>query len=640
MDKEEALIDFLKSLRIVLNNASAYSINHPYFVKSVEDFKLKVDTLFAYLSPIKINVACDSLFIDEKRWQKQTLYIELANMFHLRKLRSVELREGVRVEELVVFLSSLALPAREILKLGGVQKILKKQETPHIFIEELDYSELLREGGEEVKDIWAHLVQEAIQKEDALRINEFAENFKENIKNFKLKDFLENAQLRESLYDFLYYLRANHKEKFCECARAIFNQLLKHKEALYDEKLDKIKSLFIDLDDNDYACMFWDGLLEDDSFDTLNLNLFSQLVGEEREKAIVSSLLTRAPDRGSLKNNPKAVKKIQELLSVSADQAVSEVYRNILSSLFKDITFEKGISFDRDLLNANYRFILLNILVQERHRKRVNLILGSLLKVWDEAAREQDSRFIKDLLEILRQLKSEKLPISDYSDELNKRIAGFLEGIIWERAVSPDLIALAEGLEKSAYTADFYLNKIFNEEKITPCGLRLFLRFFPEHLASFYKDLQEKNTDMEFAQNIIEALKTIDEQSSLEVLKNIYSFVNEVIKMEVLRAMQRLSRVDEEFIYSILKGAGVPLKKEAMSVLLRDPKTRKNGIELFASVSSPFGTRNKIILGNLTVIEELELKDASYYLTQLSRKPFFWNSGVRNRALEILRRWH
>jgi len=43
---------------------------------------------------------------------------------------------------------------------------------------------------------------------------------------------------------------------------------------------------------------------------------------------------------------------------------------------------------------------------------------------------------------------------------------------------------------------------------------------------------------------------------------------------------------------------------------------------------------------NLFILEELDLKDASFYLTELSNLPFFWNRGIRNRARDILKKWH
>ena len=54
MNKEEALNDFLKGLRIVLNNASAYYKEHTYFRKSVETFKQKIDALFPRIEEKKV----------------------------------------------------------------------------------------------------------------------------------------------------------------------------------------------------------------------------------------------------------------------------------------------------------------------------------------------------------------------------------------------------------------------------------------------------------------------------------------------------------------------------------------------------------------------------------------------------------
>ena len=98
MNKEEALNDFLKGLHIVLSNASAYPKDHPYFKKSVEDFKQKADTLLAFLNPIRINVAAESLFVDERYWEKAIVYVELARVFHLHKIKYFEIKQGVCLE--------------------------------------------------------------------------------------------------------------------------------------------------------------------------------------------------------------------------------------------------------------------------------------------------------------------------------------------------------------------------------------------------------------------------------------------------------------------------------------------------------------------------------------------------------------
>ena len=640
MNKEVALNDFLKGLRIALSNASAYSKDHPYFIKSIENFRHTVDTLFTFLSPIKINIAPDSLFLDGKQWQKQTLYIELANLFHLRKIKSIEFRDGLTTEELIDFLSSVALPVREILKAGGFARILRGKDNPHLSIEELDYSELLRQEGEETKDVWAYLFKEAVEKRDFRKINEYADNFEKIMKKFKVKDFSENENLREDLYNFLSYLKVTQKEKFCRCARETFNSLLKHKEALSDERLDKLKSLFKDLNKDEFACMFWDGVMQDESFDILNLNLFSQLTAGERQNEIASSLLERAPSRESLRSNPSATKRIQNILSSSGGELVSEVYRNILTSLFKDISLEKGMSFDRDLLYTSYRYALLNLLSQEKNKKRLNMILEKLSGEWKVIEREKDPKFIKYLSQTLRQRIKEEPNLASLFDELQRRISGFLESVIWEKETDADLIELADNLEKSSQNADFYISRIFAEGKVNAIGIKLFFRFFPESLASFNKNLEKKKTDMEFLSKIVGALKEIDSALSIEILKNIYFFASEVIKIEVLEAMQQLSSFDRQFIFSILERGDLTLKKEALALLSRDARLRREAIDMLLTIESPWGLKNKILLENMTLVEELGLREAGGYLDSLSRRKFFWNRNIRKKARQILEKWY
>mgnify|MGYP001613270536 CR=1 FL=1 len=208
MDKEEALSEFLRGFRIIINNASAYPKDHPYFVKSVDTFKQKVGALFLFLNPIKIDIAPGSLFMDGRFLQKNPLYIDLASMFHLRKIKSIEFKQGLSTQELVDFLSLVSLPIREILKRGGLGNILPADNTRHFSVTELDYSELLRDGQEETKDIWGYLFKEAMEASDTDKVNRLADNFEEIVGKFQAKYFLEDGELRENTCNFLNYLKS------------------------------------------------------------------------------------------------------------------------------------------------------------------------------------------------------------------------------------------------------------------------------------------------------------------------------------------------------------------------------------------------------------------------------------------------
>jgi len=638
MDKNQALNEFFKGLHISLNNA-IYFRGHPYSIKSAGNFKEKIDILFTFLSPIKINISPEAIFLDERNWEKETLYAELAHIFHLRKIKSVEFREGLSNQELIGFLNAVSLPPKEIFKGGGIENILNREKRPHIVLEELDYSQLLRGEGEECKDIWGYLLKDAVEKNDEQKISEFADNFGLILGKFKDKELFEDEQLRLGLLNFLKYLKDNQKERFGNCTKEMFNSLLKYKEALPDETIEKVKVLFKDLNVDDFASLLLYKIIADDSFDSLGFQLFSRISDEKRHKEIASSLLDKAAHQEFLKDNPKAIKRIQDLLSDSHRQFTSGVYQHTLSALLSSISGEQRLSFERHLLRTHYRFIILNLLDQERDKESLGLILERLSREWEGVAKDKDWEYIKKLIGVFKKRKQEDASLADLFAELEKRITNFFETIIWEEDLSLDLSYFVDALEKTSLDIDFYLDKIFSANKINAHGLRLFFKFFPQEAPIFYENLKKKSSDMEFMVKAIEALKSLDSKVALEIYKYIYSFANEYIKIEVLRAMQALSRIDKDFLFAILQKGDMNSKKESLIVLTKDEQAKREALEILFPISSRWGLKNKIILQNSIIIEELGLKEGREYLETLSRRRFFWNRQVRKKAQEILAKW-
>ena len=95
MSKEEALKDFLNTLKISFKNASMYGTEHPAFSESVTKLKDKTDALFGYFIPISLGFTSNSLYIDDRHWEKSQLFVEVARTFHFRKLKKIELIEDV-----------------------------------------------------------------------------------------------------------------------------------------------------------------------------------------------------------------------------------------------------------------------------------------------------------------------------------------------------------------------------------------------------------------------------------------------------------------------------------------------------------------------------------------------------------------
>jgi hypothetical protein len=640
MNKEEALDDFLKGLRISLNYIFLYSKGHRSFIKSVGELKKKIDILLDFLNPVKVGFAPDSLLIDGSVYKKALLHKELAKMFHLRKVKSIQIRQGITEEELVLFLDKIAMPPKEIWKVGGLSNVLSKTETLHFSVEDLDYSWLLKNEGEEVKDIWSFLLQDAVEKQNVQKVYELADNFEKNIGKFKASNFIENEELNRNIYRFLSFLKDKDKDKFSRCSRAMFKSVLKDKGVYQEGQLDKIRIFFQNLDEDDFANALWDAITTDDRFDSYSFQLFSQLVEKDKHEKIVSSL-TKNVDKGkSLEIDPKIGKKIRELFSVTEKTFISEIYRRALFSLAQDDFSRQGISFDRELLQNNFCFTLLNLLAEEKSNEGLTLIAENMLKLWDEIIARKNPEYLKGLWEVLRKKEIYKLSTLKPLEELDKRLSNFIENMIWEEQVPSDFEYLIGNLEESSFEPDVYLQKIFFEDRVNPHILKLFFRFFPDKIQNFYNNLENKRSDIDFFDKIIKSLKVIDYGPTMQILKHIFSISGDMAKIEVLRAMGELREYDREFLFSVLKKGNNFLREEALLILIKDENSRKKALETLFCVACPLGRKNNILLENILILEELDLRWGSSYLIALSKKPFFWNRSLRRKAKEVLERWN
>ncbi len=639
MNKEEALLDFLKGLRVAINNSLAYSRKHPYFLKSAQEFKEKIDNLFNFLNPIKVNVSPESLFLDGKYWNKIPFSLELAQTLHQRKIKGIEFKPGLGVEELADFLNFLSLQPKELFKNGGLVNLLKNSASRYICVEELDYSGFLGTQGEEAKDIWVYMFKDAMEKNDPQKIGALADNFLKGAQSLSLKAVIDDGNLRKDLGGFLGYLKDNQKDKFSQCAQELSKIILGPGSQVSADNVDKLKEVFKDLDGNDFAELLVSHADNDKDLSALNIGLFSQLAGKEHGDKFASSLADKVKTRAALKSNPALLRKIKDLLSVSDSADISPTYRNSLASLVKNISFKENLSFDRSQLKPNYRVIILNLLIQEKSQEALGLILERLHKDWPDIVGDCDYGFLKSLMEILKQKNKDGDLFLEDLEGIEKKIAELLEQGIWNDPVPSGLAYLADTLRKGYSGADFYLNKIFQENNASIYGIKLFLKFFPVELELFYKYIDQKRSDLEFLSRVISSLAQINMPVSAIILKEIFSTGNEIIKAEVLKAMRVAVDFDAEFILPLLQEKSAVLKREALAVLLRDAAAREKSLDMLLGISSPWGTKNRLILENLKIIEELDLREASRYLIDFSKRKFFWNKELRLKAIQVLGSW-
>ncbi|MCK9571986.1 MAG: hypothetical protein M0Q96_01765 [Candidatus Omnitrophica bacterium] len=639
MNNEQLLSDFFRALRVTLTNAFSYSKDHPYFLKSSQELTLKLDLVLHTINPFIIGVTDTALVAGGKTWQQAGLHDELARIMHQRKIKSIKILPGFNTDELIQFLFTVSMSQKDILKAGGITQIVSFKNFKHFQIEELDYSSLLQEKGQGNLDIWGSLLKEVSDNEDLSKVEGLVNNFSQVLKKINQEEFFSNSGIAQTLKDFLIYLKSKDISKFNKCIRDIFFWLLQNKSSLSDEKLSKVRDIFGNLSKEDFSALLWEGLLNEEQFDNLSLQLFAKISDKNRQKEFADNLFQMISDSGVLKNNPKVVKKIQELFASPQNNSVSLVYRNTLNYLSKDMVCSGAIIFDRTKLKTNFRYILLSLLSYDydTELKQSGFILENLDKEIDSAIKDKDLVYLKDLWAFF--LNKQKITPGVFAAQESK-ISIFVEELLFAGALPEEFKDLSDWVKTSSKPYEFYLGKIFSANTFDPLVLKWFLRLANQDLGMFYKQLDSRRANVDFLEKIIAALSACGTYLAAQPLKYIYNFSNSLIKLEALKAMRSLPNPDYQFLYSTFSVDAPEIRKEALAIISISVQERTRAIEALFNTAWGMDKRKRITLENMRIIWELDLKEAIQQLTLLSKKKFFWNRQIRQNAFSIIRGWN
>jgi hypothetical protein len=634
--REAALQDFLKRLRIALNFITLYSKDHKSFIAAIADLRIQTDFLLSSASSIAIAVSVDSLSIDGVPFEKKQLYLDLARHFHFRKIKSLQINQGVTLEELSFFLETICLPVKEIFKRGGVQLLLSAAGVMSIQVEELDYSSLLRDEGGVDADVGAFLLNQSVQSQDPARIKAFSTHFEKAIAHINIENIVEDAQLGANLHNFLAYLRTSDEAAFQHCVQSLFRVVLKDTAAATAEQMLAFASFVQGLSADTIAALIVAEASSNDDFNNSNLAFFLQALDAHSHDAIRASLAQSITEGGaSSRMSPKASRKLKDLFTVSDAPLVAGIYERVMATLSSNIPAEAAVTFDREQALRNYRSILISMLKLESDPGDIDDIAHRICAEWKEIAGEPRGDHFQVLSAALSAYRGHE-PVPPSLMQLDKMYRRFVEDAAWQDEVPGWQEALIEDLDQSTRDAGWYLGRIFDSDIIYRRGIQLFLRFFPEQTGSFCEHLARISGDLEFIGAMVEALRQIRSPGVISVLENIYGFSNELIQLEVLRAMHDVPECDDAFLLPILSQADYPLRKEAAAVLVSDDRTRQAAIELLLGGGDIWGKNNGLIVENINIIEDLRVLDAAAHLARLSRKPFFWNIKVRRSARKAL----
>lgn len=174
----------------------------------------------------------------------------------------------------------------------------------------------------------------------------------------------------------------------------------------------------------------------------------------------------------------KSQKSKRKLRPCSSGQLLSDIYRHTLANLLSEISFEKQLNFGHQLLQRNYRFILVNLLAKEAQREYAVKELERILEEWNKIAEEKDFEFLECLLTVLRERASDFASEPAY-ERLRTSLLRLVEDYILRGETDPQLDDFIDKLGASVYEPRVYLETIFKEKRVTVLLIKAYFVFFP-----------------------------------------------------------------------------------------------------------------------------------------------------------------
>ncbi|HOW42118.1 MAG TPA: hypothetical protein P5110_03430 [Candidatus Omnitrophota bacterium] len=634
--RHEAIESFLQSLRISFNFISLYSKEHKSFVASVKDLHGKAREFLAAVSPARISFAVNALSIEGEVFGKKTLYVELARLFHMRKIKSIEILPEITEAELIAALDKIALPVKEVLKQGGLHSLLEGAQVSHLKIEELDYSAFLKDEGEESADIWSYIINDTLNKGDPRKIQDLVENFEQVIGKFKVKHFLEDPRLNANVRQFLGIIKQQDPAALQRCAKAMLRLILLDKQVPRGAEVDKLKHFLDDIQAGDVAEALVEEIVQHEEFDDDHLGLFVKLIDIHRHQEIAVSLEHALARKGAL--NPKTAKKMRQLFSLSDSPLVQDMYQRVLASLDTQTDAVPTFAFDPAQTQRCYQDIQLFLLQQEQDPGKLEIIAQSIDAEWAQAVSTRDEAYIQRLITAIDEKWNRYLGAG--LEHLAQTYLRYIESAALAGTLPAELEVFLPKLKKTTLGFEAYADVFFNQRRVDREILKLFFQLFPDQQEQFFALVSRAIGDREYIGSFIDELAHAESVFAVETLEHIYSQADDELRLDILMAMGNLPDFDAGFLSRVMREAGPGLRKEALRILVYDEETRGAALDMFFSIANPWGSKNALVLENLSIAEELDLKESADTIRALMDKTPFWNMAVRKKAKQILEAWN
>jgi hypothetical protein len=643
MDTNQLFATLIRSLKAAIDAGAMYFFDHPIFQESAERLCTAIRDIMQVTSPVRIGFTPSSLMYGDTLYEDQLVYKTLAHNFHIKKIKTLTFHEGISGEELKEFLILIALTPKELLKNGGIQKLVDEKNLPHIKIEEIDYTELLYAEGEECDDVWTYLLSEAVTKNNQDAISKYTQNFEALMRRFKVHTVVADEEASKNLEKFMTYLQQNEESAYKDCAKHILRNAMKDKEISSESNLSQLNIFTQNLGTEELADTLWEEILSEDSVDELNLSLFSQLLDPEKNEQVASSLQAKMDKNKILLQAPRVRNRIKDLFSSEKSSMIPKSYHHFLTTALANISSAGTVKYDKNHATKNYWYTLASILGHTKDASHTEKILDRIESALSSMQKECPILFFLDLhstMTSLQMLRPESKTATRLG-ELMYVIEKHVNDLIYEgNALLSEFDEIANKIGNEKPTIERFYNQFFNESKVNPFMLRLLLFLAGATHEIFYYHIEQKSRDLNFIRKVIDIAKALPLTDAEELLTKIYYFSGRFIQVKVLQEMHALGIYNPEVIKPILHKAPLPVKLEAMKVALKDEAACTEALSILFSVSSFLGIKNHILRMNIKIVDDLNVHQAKPYIEKLAHQKFLWKRSVQKEAARVLEKWN
>jgi len=628
-----------RTLKIAFKTALIYATDHPAFIKAVDDFYDKLEAVLATAPVLILRFTPHTIFTDDRFWDNNQTATELARLFHLRRIQSLEIRSGIPRIELRKFAALITQSIEDIIHQGGVQAIINKEGFGFLSVAELNYSELLKGEGEEIADLWSYLLLEAAETEDPEKMGILTQRLQNSGTFIDAEKLLQSDLAQKGMLKLFKFLKDSSENQYRVCGKNLIKSLVAGKKILPEANLEKLQELVADLDEEDLASTLWEEIVDVEDFNVMGLGVFSQIVSKDKQPGISTSLKDLLTADHSANRRPEVKEKILALLSETSDAYISPIYHQTLSTLLREMKFDEKQVFDRVGLERNYRYLLLNILDRDDNPDQMIQSLDKITQEWPRIAEAKDPVFLRDFLEVLRKKEPDLGAQSSFRNQVNT-ILVFIEDLIIKGDESSEFNDLIPQMRTGSRLRDTVLDRIFVARTVTPSLLKFLFQCLDGDFAPLKNRIDRASADGPLLESLAVVLETIDTQASFEMGKLFFAAGDMALKIKVLSCLGALTVFDETFLFSVLKSEDLQLKAGALLLLMRTERTRHVAFQSLFAIESPFGIKNRILFRHLQIVEKTKLREAEPYLRTLISRKGFWNKRLRRAGSRILEAWH